>query len=106
MKNVRELREKSSRHQLANIPQLFAQITQAKNADFILIPCCFSANRKYIPMGVFKSSNIAADSCLIIPNGSLFHFGNLTSAMHMSWIKYTSGRLESRFRTLFFTGCR
>jgi hypothetical protein len=33
-----------------------------------------------------------------IPNGTLFHFGVLTSKMHMTWVKYICGRLKSDFR--------
>jgi hypothetical protein len=33
-----------------------------------------------------------------IPNGTIFHFGVLMSAMHMAWVKSVCGRLESRFR--------
>lgn len=33
-----------------------------------------------------------------IPNGTLYHFGVLMSAMHMTWVKYVSGRLKSDFR--------
>ena len=98
VQNVKAIRELSSRPQLANIPHLFAQITQPKNLDYILIPRHSSENRKFIPIGFFKSENIAADSCLIIPNGTLHHFGVLMSTMHMAWVKNICGRLKSDFR--------
>ena len=96
--NVRKIREISSRPQLAQIPHLFAQITQPKNLDFILIPAHSSENRKYIPIGFFSKENIAHNSCLIIPNSNLFHFGVLMSTMHMAWVKTTCGRIKSDFR--------
>jgi hypothetical protein len=98
VENVKKIREKSSRPQLANIPHLFAQITQPKGLDFILIPRHSSENRKYIPLGFFTSNYVGADSCLIIPNGNLFHFGILMSAMHMAWVKAACGRLKSDYR--------
>lgn len=98
VENVKKIREKSSRPQLALIPHLFAQITQPKDLDFILIPRHSSENRSYIPIGFFNSSYIGADSCLIIPNGNLFHFGVLTSTMHMAWVRTVCGRLKSDFR--------
>ena len=49
-------------------------------------------------MGFFSKDIIIGDTCQAIPNGDLFLFGQLTSLMHMSWVKYTCGRLESRFR--------
>jgi hypothetical protein len=98
VENVQKIREKSSRPQLASIPHLFAQITQPKGLDFILIPRHSSENRKYIPIGFFNKDNVGADSCLIIPNGNLFHFGVLTSQIHMAWVKTVCGRLKSDFR--------
>jgi len=38
------------------------------------------------------------DSCCSLADASLYHFGVLTSAMHMAWVKRVAGRLESRFR--------
>ena len=49
-------------------------------------------------MGFFTKNNIASNSCHIVPNGTLYNFGILMSEMHMTWVKYTCGRLESRFR--------
>jgi len=98
VENVKKIREKSSRPQLAKFPHLFAQITQPKHKDFILIPRVSSENRKYIPMGFFGAKDIASDTCLIVPNGNLFHFGILTSSMHMAWVKTVCGRLKSDFR--------
>jgi hypothetical protein len=34
----------------------------------------------------------------MMPNATLYHFGILTSTMHMAWVRYTCGRLESRYR--------
>jgi hypothetical protein len=96
--NVKETREVSARPHLANVPHLFAQITQPMGKDFILIPRHSSENRKYIPIGLFASDNIAADSCLIVPDGTLYHFGILTSGMHMVWMRHVCGRLEMRYR--------
>ena len=49
-------------------------------------------------MGLFDKNYIANNSCHIIPNGDIFLFGNLTSLMHMTWVKYTCGRLKSDYR--------
>lgn len=98
VQNVKAIREKSSRPQLANIPHLFAQITQPKGIDYIMVPSVSSERRTYIPIGFEKSNVIASNLCLIIPKGTIYHFGILTSAMHMAWVKTVCGRLESRFR--------
>ena len=98
IQNVKRIRENSSRPHLADIPHLFAQITQPKGLDFIIIPSVSSENRKYIPIGFENSDIVASNLCLIIPNGNLYHFGILTSLMHMAWVKTTCGRLKSDFR--------
>jgi hypothetical protein len=98
VKNVKEIRKKSARPFLADVPHLFAQITQPKGKDYILIPRVSSETRKYIPMGFFDHHSIAGDTCLIIPDGTLYHFGILTSTMHMAWTRYVCGRLKSDYR--------
>jgi hypothetical protein len=45
-----------------------------------------------------KKNVIAGDSTLIIPGAGLYHFGILTSAMHMAWMRHICGRLELRYR--------
>ncbi|CAC5341021.1 MULTISPECIES: class I SAM-dependent DNA methyltransferase [Planktothrix] len=76
---------------------LFRQVTQPKS-DYILVPRTTSENRRYIPLGFFTADNIVSDTCQAIPNGDLYLFGMLTSAMHMTWVKYVCGRLKSDFR--------
>ena len=98
VKNVKKIREKSARPFLADIPHLFAQITQPEKKDYILIPRVSSETRKYIPMGFFNHKSIASDTCLIIPDCSVYHFGILTSTMHMAWMRYVCGRLKSDYR--------
>jgi len=80
----------------ASTPSLFRD---KNNPDsFIVIPRVSSENRKYIPMGFFTKEYIPSDTCMILPNGKLYHFGILTSEMHMAWVKYVCGRLKSDFR--------
>ena len=98
VQKVKAIREKSSRPQLAQIPHLFAQITQPKGVDYIVVPSVSSERRKYIPMGFEKSKVIASNLNLIVPNGTIYHFGILTSSMHMSWVKTICGRLKSDYR--------
>jgi hypothetical protein len=100
IENVRKVRLASSREatrELANFSTLFGFISQPES-DYILIPRHSSENRKYIPMGFFDKNSIVADSCLAVPNATLYHFGVLHSFMHMAWVKTVCGRLESRFR--------
>ncbi len=78
-------------------PTLFRQITQPK-ATYVLIPGHTSENRAYIPFGFFDPDTIVGNSCFSLPGANLYHFGIIQSAMHMAWVRYTCGRLESRYR--------
>ena len=96
IKQVKEFRENSkSSQQFATTPWLFRETTIAKH--YILVPKTSSENRKYIPMGFIENS-ITSSSSLMINNAGIYHFGILTSLMHMAWVKYVCGRLESRYR--------
>lgn len=92
------IRENSSRPKLADIPHLFAQITQPKDKDFILIPRHSSERREYIPIWYFDCENKAHDSCLIIPVEEVSIFWFITSKMHMVWIKSVCWRLKTDYR--------
>jgi len=100
IKAVREYREASTREatrRLASTPGLFGEI-RAPHSRFVLIPCHSSETRIYIPFSYFEPVYIPNNSCLFLEDASLYHFGVLSSAMHMSWMRQICGRLESRFR--------
>ncbi len=96
----RAIRAASSRPQLADIPMLFAQITADPNRykNAIVVPAHSSENRHYLPLGFMGEGSVAHNSCLAIPDATLYHFGVLTSQMHMAWMRAVAGRLESRYR--------
>src|SRR5690606_5325990 len=50
------------------------------------------------PLGFFAKNDIANNSCHTVPDGTLFHFGILMSAIHMTWVRHICGRLKSDFR--------
>ena len=96
---VRKFRAESTRdntRRMAALPYLFAEERQP-NADFLLIPKVSSENRHYIPIGYMTKNDIITDKNFFVPNATHFHFGILTSDMHMAWMRYTCGRLESRY---------
>lgn len=97
IKEFRIQSSKQSTRELADFPTLFAEIRQPTN-KFILIPLHTSENRKYIPFGFFTPDSIVGNSCMALQNAALFHFGILSSEMHMLWIKYICGRIKSDFR--------
>lgn len=49
-------------------------------------------------MGFMSADTIAADSCTIVCGATLYHFGVLTSNIHMAWMRVVGGRLKSDYR--------
>ena len=97
---VKQFRQNSKRIQTigkANKPSLFSEVRDF-GKHFIVIPKVTSESRKYIPIGYFDKNYIVSDTCISIPNGNLYHFGILTSGIHMTWVKTVCGRLKSDFR--------
>lgn len=82
----------------AKVPEQFAQITQPEGADFLIVPRVSSEKRFYVPVGFLKSGNISSDAVQIVPYASLFHFGVITSSVHMAWMRAVCGRLKSDYR--------
>lgn len=100
LKRVREFRLQSRRaatRDLANSPVLFA-FRSHPNGAYLFIPAVSSERRDIIPIGFLDSATIASNAALIIPNADHYHFGVLTSEMHMAWVRQVCGRLESRYR--------
>jgi hypothetical protein len=98
--SVRAFRSKSKRpatQELAKTPTRFA-FTNIPSERYLVVPEVSSEERHFIPMG-FEPANVLASNLLkIIPNAQNYHFGVLTSRMHMAWVRAVCGRLESRFR--------
>lgn len=100
VESVREFRSASkaaATRKFAEIPTLFCQIAQP-DSDYIIIPGVSSERRKYIPIGFMCKEIIASNLVQIIPNATLYHFGILTSNVHMAWMRAVCGRLEMRYR--------
>ena len=49
-------------------------------------------------MGFIDDSKIVTNAVLFIPNATLYHFGVLTSNVHMAWMRAVCGRLKSDYR--------
>lgn len=97
---VRRYRSRSQRattRALADRPALFGEIRQP-TSRYVLIPRHSSENRAYIPMSYFEPHVIAHDSCLALANATLYHFGVLSSIMHMAWVRQVCGRIKSDYR--------
>ncbi len=97
---VREYRLKSPSAgtvKLADNPTHF-HVENMPEGNYLLVPRVSSERRRYIPMGYMSPDMLSSDSVHIIPNASLYHFGILTSNVHMSWMRVVCGRLKSDYR--------
>ncbi|MCL4157118.1 UNVERIFIED_CONTAM: hypothetical protein GTU68_066680 [Idotea baltica] len=82
---------------LADTPTRF-HVENFPSSKYLLIPEVTSGKRNYIPLGYIPPEVIASNLVKVSHNATLYHFGILTSSMHMSWIKNVGGRLKSDFR--------
>ena len=89
------LKGAADRQKLADTPHLFRE--QMNPARYIAIPKTSSEKRYYIPMGWLDDSVIPGKGLRIIPDATLYHFGVLTSRIHMAWVRRVCGRLKSDY---------
>ena len=97
---VKEYRESSSRASTVKLslkPTRF-QTENMPDSDYILIPKVSSERRRYVPIGFMTPDVFCSDLVFIIPKASLYHFGILTSNIHMAWMRAVCGRLKSDYR--------
>ncbi|MCB4824752.1 type IIL restriction-modification enzyme MmeI [Roseicella aerolata] len=100
VRKVREVRLKSPTLEFrksAEVPTLFTQDRQPAG-EYIAVPEVSSENRRFIPMAFLQAETVASNLLLTIEGGTYYHFGVLTSTMHMDWMRAVAGRLESRYR--------
>ena len=92
----RENAPDAGRRKLAERPTQFREIN---NPDtFIVVPAVSSERRRYVPMGFLDKETIATNLVITIPDADLYHFGVLTSNVHMAWMRAVCGRLKSDYR--------
>ena len=96
---VREYRLSSTRAstvKLADKPTRF-QTENMPEGNYIVIPEVSSQRRRYIPMGYMDSSVLCSNKVRLMPDATLYHFGILTSNVHMAWMRTVCGRLKSDY---------
>ncbi len=97
VKNMRSESSKSATQKWARYPTLFIEERQPEN-NYVIIPRVSSERRKYIPLGYLSKKVIVSDSAITLPDVELYVFAVVHSIMHMTWVRYTCGRLKSDFR--------
>lgn len=83
-----KLADKPTRFHVENMPE----------DTYVIIPEVSSEKRRYIPMGFMTPDILCSNLVKIVPNANLYHFGVLTSNVHMAWVRAVCGRLKSDYR--------
>ena len=100
IENVRLFRAASAKEatrRCAETPTLFMEMKEPRG-DYLLIPATSSERRRYVPIGYVDKSVIPNNAVQFVPNATLYHFGILTSNVHMAWMRAVAGRLKSDYR--------
>jgi hypothetical protein len=100
VENVRKFRlvsKSEGTRKIASTPTRF-HVENMPKTKYIVIPEVSSERRRYVPMGFFAPDILCSNLVKLIPDANLYHFGVLTSTMHMAWMRYVCGRLEMRYR--------
>lgn len=82
---------------LAATPTRF-HVENFPDGPFLVVPKVSSERRPYIPIGFLTPETICSDLVFIVRDARPWHFGVLSSNMHMAWMRQVAGRLESRYR--------
>ena len=100
IEKVREYRLASKRSatvKAADYPAHFG-LEVIPESNFMIVPVVSSEKRRYVPLGFMSPENLCSNQVNLIPNATLYHFGVLTSSVHMAWMRAVCGRLEMRYR--------
>ena len=103
VKNVREFRlscPSPDTNRYADKPTFPVRLryySEDRTNPALALPKVSSQNRRYIPMEVINADVIAGSKLFLIPDISLYHFGVLTSNVHMAWMRTVCGRLKSDY---------
>lgn len=100
MRAVKAFRAKSKRKStlaIASYPERY-NVEVLPTSPFLVVPEVSSERRHYVPIGWMEPPTIPSNLVRIINSDSKPLFGLLTSAMHMSWLRYIGGRLKSDYR--------
>jgi hypothetical protein len=100
VENVRKFRlasKSAPTRKIADRPTRF-HVENMPGRSFLVVPEVSSEKRPYIPIGFTQPQTLCSNLVKIVPNATAFHFGVLSSAMHMAWVRQVCGRLKSDYR--------
>ena len=82
-----KLGDRPTRFHVENMPE----------GTYIVVPEVSSERRRYVPMGYMDDSVLCSNKVRLMPDATLYHFGILTSNVHMAWVRAVCGRLKSDY---------
>lgn len=85
---TRKLAATPTRFHVENIP----------TEPFLVIPEVSSERRPYLPIGFLQPDTLASNKLRVFRAATPYHFGILSSIMHMAWMRYVTGRLKSDYQ--------
>ena len=98
--SVREFRLRSDSaptQELANSPTRY-HVTVIPDRPFLVVPESSSERRKHVPIAWLSPPIIPSSLVRVLLDADLWHFGVLTSSMHMVRLRQIGGRLKSDYR--------
>ena len=99
IEKVRAFRLESSKaatRSKANTPMLFDEIREPKT-NYVALPKVSSEGRRYIPIDYLSHDIIPGDKLFCMQESTVYHFGIITSNVHMAWMRTVCGRLKSDY---------
>lgn len=81
---------------LADTPTTFRDTNNPEH--YIALPMVSSERRFYLPMDYLDKNVIPTNQIQTIPDATLYHFGILTSGVHMAWMRVVCGRMKSDYQ--------
>lgn len=97
VRQYREVSQRSSTRALALTPTRY-QVNVIPDRPFLAIPEVSSERREYIPIAYLSPPIMPSNKIRIILDADLWHFGILTSRMHVAWARIIGGKLKSDFQ--------
>lgn len=92
--NDGEDRASNSTAYLAATPANF-HVTVIPTSSYLVVPENGSETRQYVPAGWLTSDNLPSSLVRISTDASLWHFGIISSRLHMAWLNDVGGKLKS-----------
>lgn len=93
VENVRNYRLKSTKAATrikADTPMLFDEIREP-STNYVALPTVSSGNRLYIPIDYLSAEIIPGNKLYFMQGASYYHFGIITSIVHMGWMRAVGG---------------